>query len=203
MKIFCIGRNYVDHAKELDNPIPEKPIWFIKPDTCLIHKNRPFFFPEYSQDIHFEVELVVRINKIGKYIQEKFAHTYYDEIGIGLDFTARDLQMIAKEKGLPWSEAKCFEGSAPLGEFVPKSKFDDVQNIDFRLEKNGEIVQQSNSKEMIFKIDQLIAYLSQFATLKIGDLIFTGTPKGVGPVQPEDVLEAYIGEEKLLRTVVK
>lgn len=203
MKIICIGRNYVNHAKELNNPLPEKPMWFFKPETSLVHKNKPFFYPEFSNEIHYEVELVVRINKVGKYIQEKFAHTYYDEIGVGIDFTARDIQAKAKAKGLPWSEAKGFDGSAPLSLFVKKSTFIDVQDVDFRLKKNGEIVQQGNSKDMIFSIDRIISYVSQFVTLKIGDLIFTGTPEGVGPVQKEDVLEAFIGEDSMLTTKIK
>lgn len=203
MKIICIGRNYIDHAKELNNPVPQKPVFFMKPETSLLLKNRPFFYPEFSEDIHHEVELVVRINKIGKHIQKEFAHTYYEEIGLGIDFTARDLQAAAKAKGLPWEIAKAFDHAAPLGKFIPKSQFADVQNIDFNLKINGEVRQQGNSKDMIFSIDAIIAYVSQFVSFKMGDLIYTGTPVGVGPVSIGDRLQGFMGEEEMFDFEVK
>ncbi|MCK4570164.1 MAG: fumarylacetoacetate hydrolase family protein [Bacteroidales bacterium] len=204
MKIICIGRNYVDHAKELNNPVPENPVFFLKPDTALLRRNRPFYHPEFSDDIHYECELVVKINKLGKNIQKKFAHTYYNEIGIGIDFTARDLQSKAKAKGLPWEIAKAFDASAPLSmEFIKKDEFADLNNISFRLDKNGETVQNGNSADMLFGFDELITYLSKFLTLKTGDLIFTGTPAGVGPIQIGDKLEAYIGDRLLLKCNIK
>jgi len=203
MKIFCIGRNYVEHAAEMKSEVPDKPVWFMKPQTAIINKNQPFYYPDFSNEIHHEVEIVVKIKKAGKHIQEKFAHLYYDEISIGLDLTARDLQAEAKKKGLPWEIAKAFDGSAPLGKFVNLSEFDDIQNIDFKLLKNDEIIQASNTKNMIFSVDKLISYVSQFVSLKIGDLIFTGTPKGVGPVKIGDKLEAYLGEKLLLKTEIK
>lgn len=203
MKIICIGRNYIDHAKELNNPVPQKPVFFMKPETSLLLKNRPFFYPEFSEDIHHEVELVVRINKIGKHIQKEFAHTYYEEIGLGIDFTARYLQAAAKAKGLPWEIAKAFDHAAPLGKFIPKSQFADVQNIDFNLKINGEVRQQGNSKDMIFSIDAIIAYVSQFVSFKMGDLIYTGTPVGVGPVSIGDRLQGFMGEEEMFDFEVK
>jgi acylpyruvate hydrolase len=204
MKILCIGRNYVDHAKELNNPVPENPVFFLKPDTALLRRNRPFYYPDFSKDIHYECELVVKINKLGKNIQKKFAHTYYNEIGIGIDFTARDLQSKSKAKGLPWEIAKAFDASAPLSmEFIDKSEFEDLKKIRFHLDKNGETVQEGNSADMIFDIDELIAYLSRFFTLKTGDLIFTGTPAGVGPVKIGDKLEAYIGDMLMLKCNIK
>lgn len=204
MKILCIGRNYVDHAKELNNPVPENPVFFLKPDTALLRRNRPFYYPDFSEDIHYECELVVKINKLGKNIQKKFAQTYYEEIGIGIDFTARDLQANSKKKGLPWEIAKAFDNSAPLSmEFIHKSEFKNINSIGFRLDKNGETVQQGNSGDMIFDIDDLVVYLSRFFTLKTGDLIFTGTPAGVGPVQIGDKLEAFIGDKLMLTTRIK
>jgi len=203
MKIICIGRNYAEHAKELNNPLPESPVFFMKPDTCLIQKNQPFFYPDFSSDIHFETEIVVRINKIGKHIQKKFAHTYYSEIGIGIDFTARDLQQKCKEKGLPWEISKAFDNAAPISKFVDKNTFDNVQNINFHLDINGLSAQQGNSKDMIFSIDDIICYVSRFITLKIGDLIFTGTPSGVGPVKIGDKLEAFIENELMLKVDIK
>jgi 2-keto-4-pentenoate hydratase/2-oxohepta-3-ene-1,7-dioic acid hydratase in catechol pathway len=204
MKIICIGRNYIDHARELDNPVPDKPVFFLKPDTALLRRNRPFYYPDFSQDIHFECELVVRISKLGKNIQKKFAHTYYREIGIGIDFTARDLQAGAKAKGLPWEIAKAFDNSAPLSmDFLPVSEFKDIHSIAFRLEKNGKTVQEGNSADMIFDIDELIAYISRFFTLKTGDLIFTGTPAGVGPVSIGDQLQAFIADRRMLRCEIK
>lgn len=203
MKIICIGRNYAEHAKELNNPLPKEPVFFMKPDTCLIQKNQPFFYPDFSEDIHYETEIVIRINKIGKHIQRKFAHTYYSEIGIGIDFTARDLQQKCKEKGLPWEIAKAFDNAAPISKFVDISKFDNIQNINFHLDINGKTVQNGNTADMIFKVDEIIEYVSKFITLKIGDLIFTGTPAGVGPVKIGDKLEAFIEDEFMLKVDIR
>ncbi len=203
MKIICIGRNYILHAKELNNPVPKIPVWFMKPETSLILKNRPFFYPEFSQDIHFETELVYHICKVGKYIEEKYAHTYYDSVGVGFDFTARDLQSEYKAKGLPWEPAKAFDGSAPVSSFIPISEIEDIHNINFSMNKNGLLTQKGNSKDMLFSIDRIIAYISQFVTLKIGDLIYTGTPAGVGPIEIGDKLEAYIGDKLMLSTRIK
>ncbi|MFH1001585.1 MAG: fumarylacetoacetate hydrolase family protein [Bacteroidota bacterium] len=203
MKIICIGRNYVEHAKELNNPLPKEPVFFMKPETSLLQKNNPFFYPDFSEDIHHEVEIVVRINKIGKHIQKEFAPNYYSDIGLGIDFTARDLQSAAKAKGLPWEIAKAFDNSAPLGKFLAKNKLSDIKNIDFRLLINGETRQIGNSKDMIFDIDEIIAYVSQFVSLKIGDLIYTGTPAGVGPVSIGDRLQGYIGNEEMFDFEVK
>jgi len=204
MKIICIGRNYVEHARELKNEIPEEPVVFLKPDSALLMKNQDFYYPSISNDIHYEVELILKINRLGKNIEEKFAHKYYDEIGIGIDFTARDLQAKYKSKGLPWTLAKGFDCSAPVGtKFAPKKSFKDVNEINFSLKKNGEIVQNGQTSNMIFTFDKLISYISQFMTLKLGDLIFTGTPKGVGPVQIGDCLEAYIEDKKMLVCNVK
>lgn len=203
MKIICIGRNYSDHAKEMNAPLPSKPVFFMKPDTALLPKRNPFYYPDFTKDLHHELELVVRISRLGKNIAEKYANEYYDEIGLGIDFTARDLQQECKEKGLPWEIAKAFEHSAPISEkFIPKHEFD-LQNTSFVLHKNGEIVQTGHVKDMIFTIDQLIAYVSQFMTLKIGDLLFTGTPAGVGPVQIGDRLEGMLNGEKLLDLKIK
>ncbi len=203
MKIICIGRNYPDHAKELKNPVPKKPVFFLKPDCAVINNNKPFFYPDFSNEIHYEVELVLKISKPGKNISENSAHNHYNEIGIGIDFTARDLQAECKAGGLPWEIAKAFEGSAPLGTFLPKDKFSDPGNIPFHLEVNDELVQEGNSKEMIFSFNRLIAYVSRFFPLKTGDLLFTGTPAGVGPVTRNDCLKAYIGNRLLLDFVVK
>lgn len=204
MKIICIGRNYIDHAKELNNPIPEQPVFFLKPETALIPKKMPFFIPDFSNEVHYEVELVVKINRLGKHIEERFAHKYYQEIGLGIDFTARDQQQRCKKKGLPWEVAKAFDHSAPVGHtFLNKTSFADMNNISFSLQKNGSIVQQGNSKDMIFNVDQIIAYVSQFMTLKIGDLIFTGTPAGVGKVAIGDQLIGKINGHELLKVNVK
>lgn len=203
MKIICIGRNYIDHAKELNNPVPKEPVFFMKPETSLLQKNNPFFYPEFSQDIHHELEVVVRISKVGKHIQKEFAKNYYDEIGLGIDFTARDLQASAKAKGLPWEIAKAFDNAAPLGKFLPKTSFKDLQNFDFSLKINGEIRQEGNSRDMIFDIDTIIAYISQFVSLKMGDLIYTGTPAGVGPVSIGDRLQGFIGKEEMFNFEVK
>lgn len=203
MKIICIGRNYINHAKELNNPVPQKPVFFIKPETALLKKNQPFFYPDFTKDLHHEVELVVRINKIGKHIQEQFAHKHYEEIGLGIDFTARDLQAEQKQKGLPWEIAKAFDHSAPIGDFIHKSELGDVQNLNISLKKNEEVVQSGSSSDMIFTIDKIIAYVSQFVSLKIGDLIFTGTPEGVGPVQIGDRLTGFIGEREMFSFEIK
>lgn len=203
MKIICIGRNYVMHAKELKNPVPEKPVFFMKPETALLLRNRPFFYPEFSKDIHYEVEMVFRINKVGKYIDEKFAHTYYDKLAIGIDLTARDVQSECKAKGLPWEVAKAFDSSAPLSDFIPVSEFESVHNINFSLKKNGQLVQEGNTRDMLFTIDRIIAYVSQFVTLKIGDLIYTGTPAGVGPIAIGDEFEAFIEGRSMLKMRVK
>ncbi|MCF8302518.1 MAG: fumarylacetoacetate hydrolase family protein [Bacteroidales bacterium] len=204
MKIICIGRNYVNHAKELNNPLPEAPVFFLKPESALLPKNHPFFYPDFSNEIHYETELVVRINKVGKNIQEKWAYTYWDEIGIGIDFTARDLQRKCKEKGLPWEIAKAFDFSAPVSRgFVMKQDLPDPENIRFRMELNGEAAQAATSKDMIFSIDQIISYVSQFMTLKMGDLIFTGTPEGVGEVKISDSLVCYLEDQKMMELTVK
>ena len=203
MKIICIGRNYVNHAKELGSEIPKEPLFFLKPDTAIQPKGHPFFIPYFSEDIHYETELIVRINKIGKHIEERFAHKYYSQIGLGIDFTARDIQQECKEKGLPWEKAKGFDGSAQISKtFIEKSELE-LDNIPFILEKNGEQVQKGNSKDMLFSFDKIISYISQFYTLKIGDLIYTGTPEGVGKVYPGDLLKGYIGEKEMFKVVVK
>ncbi len=203
MKIICIGRNYIEHAHELNNPVPSQPVFFMKPETALIRAGLPFFYPDFSQDVHYEAELVLRVCKLGKHISEKFAHTYYDGIGIGIDFTARDVQNICKQKGLPWEIAKAFDGSAPVSDFIPKTEFKDLYDINFSLQKNGEVVQKGNSGMMIFNFEKLISYLSSFVTLKMGDLIFTGTPAGVGPVQKGDTLRAFIGEKDMLKIDIR
>ena len=203
MKIICIGRNYVAHIKELNNAIPTSPVFFLKPDTALLIRNRPFYYPAFSKEIHYEVELVMKICKAGKNIRKKFAPAYYDEIGIGLDMTARDLQDFAKEKSLPWAIAKGFDQSAPVSKFLPKTQFKDLKDIGFHLDLNGKTVQQGNSGLMMYDFDDIIASISQFMTLRTGDYIFTGTPAGVGPVQIGDKLEAWIEDEKLLSCVVK
>lgn len=203
MKIICIGRNYTKHIEELQNEKPAEPIIFLKPDTAILPKNFPFFIPEFSSDIHHEVEILVKINRVGKHIDPKFAHKYYDEIGLGIDFTARDVQARLKEKGLPWEKAKAFDGSAVIGEFLPKSQFNSLENITFELTSNGKQVQIGNTSHMLWKIDELISYVSQYFTLKIGDIIFTGTPEGVERVNPEDILEGFIEGQKLFRIQVK
>ncbi|MCK6617865.1 MAG: fumarylacetoacetate hydrolase family protein [Cyclobacteriaceae bacterium] len=204
MRIFAIGRNYVEHIQELNNERPDEPVIFTKPDTALLRNNEPFYYPDFSNDIHHEVELVLRICKEGKNIQEKFANRYYDSIGIGIDFTARDLQNKAKEKGLPWDIAKGFNGSAPISDkFIPVSSFKNVSDVNFRLTVDGQLKQQGNTGLMIFSFDYIVSYLSKFFTLRTGDLIFTGTPKGVGPVKPGNVLAAFIEDEKLLEFEVK
>lgn len=203
MKIICIGRNYADHIKELDNQRPAAPVVFLKPDTSILLKKQPFFIPEFSNDVHHEVELLVRINKIGKHVSQKFAHKYYDEIGLGIDFTARDLQTELKEEGLPWEKAKAFDGAAVVGNFIKKEGFKDINNIEFSLKRNGKTVQKGNSMLMMWKIDALIEYVSKYFTLKIGDIIFTGTPAGVGRVEANDVLTGFIGETEMFSIKVK
>ena len=202
MKIFGIGRNYAEHIKELGNERPEEPVIFMKPDTALLRNNQPFYYPDFSTDIHHEVEIVLRINKEGKHIDEKFAHKYFDAIGLGIDFTARDLQQKAKQKGLPWTIAKGFNGSAPVSEFMAKEDFE-LENINFSLQVNGETRQQGNTSHMIFSFDYIISYLSKFFTLKKGDLIYTGTPEGVGPVKQGDRLTAFIDNKTFLDFEVK
>lgn len=203
MKIICIGRNYTKHIEELHNERPEEPVVFLKPDSAVLLKQHPFVIPEFSNDIHHEVEILVRINKVGKYIDSKFAPNYYDEIGLGIDFTARDLQAKLKEKGLPWEKAKAFDGSAVIGSFLSKKDFSSTENINFELKSNGNTVQKGNTSHMLWKIDELIAYVSQYFTLKIGDIIFTGTPEGVAKVNPNDILEGFIENKKLFRIQVK
>ncbi len=203
MKILAIGRNYAEHIKELNNERPDEPVIFTKPDTALLKSGRPFFYPDYSNDIHHEIELVLRICKVGKNIDEKFAHKYYDHIGLGIDFTARDLQQKAKDKGLPWAIAKGFDGSAPISEFLPISKFGNLNDINFSLKVDGELKQQGNTGFMLFNFNYMVSYLSKFFTLKKGDLIFTGTPKGVGPIRIGQKLEGYIEDEKLLEIAIK
>ena len=203
MKIICIGRNYTDHIAELENEKPENPVVFLKPDTAILLKGQPFFIPDFSQDVHHELEVLVRINRIGKHIQPKFAHKYYDEIGLGIDFTARDLQAQLKAKGLPWEKAKGFDGAAVVGKWVAKAELPQVDELQFSLRKNGETVQAGNTALMLWKIDELIAYVSQFFTLKIGDIIFTGTPAGVGPVAINDVLVGELEGRELFNIKVK
>jgi acylpyruvate hydrolase len=203
MKIICIGRNYVDHIHELQNEVPSAPVIFLKPDTAQLPAKHAFFIPDFSKDVHHEAELVIRICKSGKNIDEKFAHRYYDAITVGIDFTARNIQQKQKEKGLPWEIAKAFDHSAPVGEFVPLTDLKDKSNILFHLNCNDTTVQQGSSKLMIYSFDKIIAYASQFFTLKKGDLIFTGTPKGVAAVKAGDKLEAYLEDKKVLSVNVK
>jgi 2-keto-4-pentenoate hydratase/2-oxohepta-3-ene-1,7-dioic acid hydratase in catechol pathway len=198
MKIICVGRNYADHAKELKNDLPTEPVLFMKPKTALLLPGKPLFYPEFTDDLHYECELVIRISKNGKHIQEKFAHKYYDAMSLGIDFTARDVQRNQQQKGLPWEIAKAFDGSAALGTFVPLPENGDTGNITFRLDKNGETVQNGNTADLIFSIDKIIAYASQYFTFNIGDLLFTGTPAGVGPVITNDKLECYLLGDKVL-----
>tara|TARA_B100000902_G_scaffold86670_1_gene90858 strand:+ start:1289 stop:1900 length:612 start_codon:yes stop_codon:yes gene_type:complete len=203
MKIICIGRNYTNHIKELGNQNSSEPIFFLKPDTAIQPKGHPFFIPEFSNNIHYEVELVLKINKTGKNIQEKFASNYFTEIGLGIDFTARDIQDKCKEKGLPWEKAKGFDGSAQISEnFIDKSDLE-LNNICFKLVRNSRIVQKGNSKEMLFTFDKIVSYVSKFYTLKIGDLIYTGTPEGVGKVEVGDNLKGYIGNKEMFNIRIK
>ncbi len=208
MKIFCVGRNYSEHALELGNAIPENPVIFSKPDTALLKNGEPFYLPDFSKDVHHEIELVIKINKVGKKIQEQFAHNYFNEIGLGIDFTARDLQSNLKAKGLPWELAKGFDGSAPLGDFFTLERTEDTasfagKEIVFSLKKNGKLVQSGNTKDMIYSFEKIIAFVSQYFTLKVGDLIYTGTPAGVGKVEIGDKLEGFIGDRLMLSCEVK
>lgn len=203
MKLICIGRNYTKHIEELQNEKPTDPVVFLKPDTAILLKNQPFFIPDFSDDVHHEVEILVKINKVGKYIDRKFAHKYYSEIGLGIDFTARDLQSQLKDKGLPWEKAKAFDGAAVVGKWLPKNKFENVDNISFKLLKNDGVVQDGNTNLMLWKIDELIEYVSKYFTLKIGDIIFTGTPAGVGKVVANDKLKGYIENDELFSITVK
>ena len=202
MKIICIGRNYAEHAKEMKSEVPTEPVFFLKPETALL-KDKDFYYPEFTKDLHHEVEIVLKISKNGKHIAEEFASQYYNEIGIGIDFTARDIQMKCKEKGLPWEKAKAFDNAAPIGEFVPKETFADLKNISFQLNINGNQRQIGNTKDLIFSFEKVISYVSQFITLKTGDLIFTGTPEGVSAVHVGDVLEASIENKKMFHLNIK
>jgi len=204
MKIICIGRNYSAHISELKNERPSDPVIFLKPETAVLLKKQAFFIPDFSDDVHYEVEVLVKINRVGKHIQEKFAHKYYDQIGLGIDFTARDLQQKLKEKGLPWEKAKGFDGAAVIGEkWLDKNSIPDLNNLKFSLQKNSEFVQQGNTGDMLWKIDEIIAYVSQYFTLKMGDIIFTGTPEGVGKVDTNDKLTGFIENEQIFSIQVK
>lgn len=203
MKIICVGRNYTSHIEELKNEKPKDPVLFLKPDTSILLRKQPFIIPEFSEDVQHEVEILVKINKMGKHINRKFAHKYYDEIGLGIDFTARDLQTQLKEKGLPWEKAKGFDGATVIGDFIPKEEFKDVNNINFSLEKNGKVVQKGNTLLMLWKIEELIEYISKYFTLKIGDVIFTGTPSGVAKVFPNDTLSGFIENNELFSIKIK
>jgi 2-keto-4-pentenoate hydratase/2-oxohepta-3-ene-1,7-dioic acid hydratase in catechol pathway len=203
MKIICIGRNYVDHINELKNNKPKEPVIFLKTDTSVILKNQPFFIPNFSSDVHHEVELLVKIKKVGKHIVSKFSHKYYDEVSLGIDFTARDLQSELKSKGLPWEKAKAFDGSALIGKWVDKSSFQNIHDLNFSLDLNGDTVQKGNSCLMLWNIDEIISYVSQFFTLKIGDIIFTGTPSGVGRVNINDSLVGKIGDDEFFKIKIK
>jgi acylpyruvate hydrolase len=203
MKIICIGRNYGEHAKEMDAPVPEEPVVFMKPDTALLKDNAPFYYPSFTKDLHHEVEVVLKISKVGKHIAPEFANRYYNEIGLGIDFTARDIQAECKKKGLPWEKAKAFDHSAPIGAFVPIADVKNISGIDFHLNVNGATVQRGNTSDMLFSFDQLIAYISTFVTLRMGDLIYTGTPAGVGPVKIGDRLEGFLEGKLMFDFVVK
>lgn len=203
MKVVCIGRNYAKHAEELKNKIPGEPVVFIKPDSALLQPRNPFYIPEFSSDIHYEVELVIRIKKLGKHIQEKFAHKYYDEIGLGIDFTARDVQEKCKKEGLPWEKAKAFDGACVVGKFIPLTSLLNKENIYFSLKKNSTVVQEGHSSDMLFNFDVIISHVSNYFTLKIGDLIFTGTPAGVGPVAPGDQLIGFLEGKENFKLNIK
>ncbi|MGR7812054.1 fumarylacetoacetate hydrolase family protein [Lacinutrix undariae] len=203
MKLICIGRNYTDHIKELENEKPTDPVVFLKPDTSILLKKQPFFIPDFSDDVHHEVEVLVKINKVGKHISKKFAHKYYDHIGLGIDFTARDLQAQLKAKGLPWEKAKAFDGAAVIGDWIEKSEIENVDDINFSLEKNGVLVQSGNTSHMLWKIDEIIEYVSKYFTLKIGDIIFTGTPSGVGKVFNNDKLTGFVEGKSMFSITVK
>ena len=203
MKIICIGRNYAKHIAELENEKPEEPVFFLKPDSAILPKKMPFFIPTFTNEVHYEVEVLVKINKVGKHISSKFAHKYYDEVGLGIDFTARDVQNKCKEKGLPWEKAKAFDGSAVIGEFVVKESLGDLQNLSFSMKKNDVLVQEGNTNSMLWQIDELIAFVSQYLTLKKGDVIFTGTPAGVGPVAENDILIGELNGNKSFEIKIK
>ena len=203
MKIIAIGRNYAEHAKELNNPVPTIPVIFLKPDTAVLKDNKPFYLPDFSDDVHYELEVVLKICKEGKHIAEKFAAKYYDEVGLGIDFTARDIQSKHKEKGLPWELAKAFDNSAPISIFHPKSDFEDLYNLNFELKVNGESRQVGHTKDLLFSFEKIISFVSQYITLKKGDLIFTGTPQGVGKINKGDKLEAWLEGKQLLNFDVK
>ena len=203
MKIICVGRNYTAHIEELENERPEHPVLFIKPDTSILQKKQPFFIPHFSDDIHYEVEVMVKIDRIGKHIESEFAPKYYSQVGLGIDFTARSLQNDLKAKGLPWEKAKAFDGSALLGDWFDKKQFTDLNSLSFLLEKNGALVQEGNTAQMLWKIDELIAYCSQFFTLKIGDVLFTGTPSGVGALKEGDVLKGFLESSEAFSVKIK
>ena len=202
MKIICIGKNYLKHIDELNSSKEDEPVIFLKPDTSIIQKNQPFFIPEFSNEIHYEIEIILKFNRLGKHIESKFSNKYFNQISLGIDFTARDFQNKFKDRGLPWDISKGFDNSALIGDWKSIKTYD-LDNINFRLEKNGKIVQQSNSKNMIWKIDELIAYASKYFTIKIGDIMFTGTPEGVGVVSEDDVLEGFLGDEKVFSVKIK
>ena len=203
MKLICIGRNYTKHIEELQNERPTEPVVFIKPDTAILLKKQPFFIPDFSEDVHYEVEVLVKINRVGKHIDKKFAHKYYDKVGLGIDFTARDLQQKLKEKGLPWEKAKSFDGAAVIGNWMDKSEISDINNLNFSLQKNEITVQKGNTSHMLYKIDEIIEYVSKYFTLKIGDIIFTGTSEGVGKVVANDELKGYIEDKEMFSIKVK
>lgn len=203
MKLICIGRNYTEHIKELANERPEEPVVFIKPDSSVLPKEQDFYIPEFSKEIHYEVEVLVKIKKVGKHIDQKFAHTYYDEIGLGIDFTARDLQSKLKQKGLPWEKAKGFDGAAVIGQWLPKDRFEDINSIAFSLKKNQQVVQTGNTALMLWKIDELISYVSTYFMLKKGDIIFTGTPAGVGKIQANDYLTGVLEGHEMFHLKIK
>jgi len=203
MKIICIGRNYMEHAHEMNSEVPEKPVFFMKPDTSLLRNNQPFFYPDFTQELSYEVEVVLRVNRLGRNINRRFAHRYYDAVTLGIDFTARDLQRECKQKGLPWEVAKAFDYSAPIGEFIPKRELEDINHLAFRLEINDRLVQAGSTAEMIFSFDELIEHVSKFVTFRTGDLIFTGTPSGVGQVKIGDRLKAYIEDRLMLDFFVR
>ena len=202
MKIICVGKNYLKHIDELNSSKEDEPVIFLKPDTSIIQKNQPFFIPEFSNEIHYEIEIILKFNRLGKHIESKFSNKYFNQISLGIDFTARDFQNKFKERGLPWDISKGFDNSALIGDWKSIKTYD-LDNINFRLEKNGKIVQQSNSKNMIWKIDELIAYASKYFTIKIGDIMFTGTPEGVGVVSEDDILEGFLGNEKVFSVKIK
>lgn len=203
MKIVCIGRNYRAHIEELENIRPKQPVLFIKPDTSILQKKQPFFIPHFTDEIHYEVEVMIKINRIGKHIEQEFAPKYYSQVGLGIDFTARTLQNNLKSKGLPWEKAKAFDGSALIGKWFDKNQFEDINAISFSLKKNDTVVQEGNTSQMLWKIDELISYCSKFFTLKIGDVLFTGTPSGVGPVVEGDVLKGFIKSEEAFSVKIK